>query len=673
LAADLRAFLTGMPVTARPPTWLQRGWRWGKREPWRASALATAVAAALVLMAVTFSFTNKLLAENASTKQALLLAEHNFAKATEAVDEMLTRVGDRELAEIPQMEAVRRHLLQRALAFYEGFAVDRAADREVAFQLARARARVAWIQAHLSEEQLAADAAIAAIAEFDALLAATPGAPDVLLERAEAQLALGEACYQQGKADAAQGAYADIVATIESVTVPPALEQSRRRKVALAHYGIAHLLRFRDQERSHANFEQASSELAWLFDRAPDDAHVAGVLVNTRFNLSRMALGAGDSTAAEALLQQVGHDLTRAPDSLAVSIQRCSIHGEWAHFYQETGRLPDAAAAQTLAVRAWQKLVASFPDTPSLRDRLSQAWSNLSNLRRYLGQEDDAVAATREAIGLAEQLVARLPEVAGYRSQLGRSLMALGSMLVRNRDSSGHAEGLAVLARALDLADRLRHDEPDQAEHARLAADCLCESGYVEGLSGNHAEARVLYERAAQVWSETVARHPQETAYQDGHANVLVGAAGECIELDDPVNALATLDRGLTILRSTLAKDARRPARRRYMRNGLATRLEVQEQLGNHAAACADLIELTTFSDSAKDAETAVAKMAKCLGSAPQGEHDRYVDAVITAIATLADLGRADARAIAADTRFAAVRENVRFKEVLQRIGRQGQ
>ncbi|MGL6095736.1 MAG: serine/threonine-protein kinase, partial [Fimbriiglobus sp.] len=47
LAADLRAFLDGRPITARPVGTLERVAKWGRRNPWRAAAVGAAVTAVL--------------------------------------------------------------------------------------------------------------------------------------------------------------------------------------------------------------------------------------------------------------------------------------------------------------------------------------------------------------------------------------------------------------------------------------------------------------------------------------------------------------------------------------------------------------------------------------------------------------------------------------------------
>src|SRR5262249_19703313 len=48
LAEDLRAFLTGLPIGARPVGPLERAWRWAWRNPSAAGLLAVSLVAALV-------------------------------------------------------------------------------------------------------------------------------------------------------------------------------------------------------------------------------------------------------------------------------------------------------------------------------------------------------------------------------------------------------------------------------------------------------------------------------------------------------------------------------------------------------------------------------------------------------------------------------------------------
>jgi hypothetical protein len=56
LAADLRRFLTGEPILARPTGRMQRAWRWAKRRPAMAALLLVSGVAALALVGVAVGF-----------------------------------------------------------------------------------------------------------------------------------------------------------------------------------------------------------------------------------------------------------------------------------------------------------------------------------------------------------------------------------------------------------------------------------------------------------------------------------------------------------------------------------------------------------------------------------------------------------------------------------------
>jgi tetratricopeptide (TPR) repeat protein len=319
-------------------------------------------------------------------------------------------------------------------------------------------------------------------------------------------------------------------------------------------------------------------------------------------------------------------------------------------------------------VEAWRELSEAFPNMPFFRKRLGVSWTNLGNFRRYLDEHDGAVAATREAVAVYDELVASLPEVVEHRQGLGRALLNLGSMLVRSKDQSEHAEGRAVLERALGVAEPLRREDPGDAEHARLVADCLGESAYVESGAGDHAQARRLYERAARAWGEGMARHPANIAYRDGQANMLRGAARELLALGDAASALAVADETLVALRDGLAKEPRQPARRRYARNSLAVRAEACAKLGDHAAAHAALAELAALADSAADCGDAAATAVECMRGLTAGARGGYIDAALAAFTLLCERGYEDAAELAGEERFAGLRGDPRFQELQRRL-----
>ncbi len=169
LADDLRRFLAGEPIQARPtPAW-ERARKWVRRRPAVAALIAVSALAALLVIAVTLVANARLRRQKeyadarrqeaeeqtreATTQREAALA--NLRTAAQAVDQMLTRVGDERLANVPQAETVRRDLLRDALEFYEGFVRQRGDDPGLAFELARAHRRLAEIYLVLGDRSRA--------------------------------------------------------------------------------------------------------------------------------------------------------------------------------------------------------------------------------------------------------------------------------------------------------------------------------------------------------------------------------------------------------------------------------------------------------------------------------------------------------------------------------------
>src|SRR5439155_23021077 len=102
-------------------------------------------------------------------------AEANFQKAKDAVDQLLTEVG--ELRDIPHMDLVRRKLLEKALSFYQGFLKERSEDPEVRREAARAYVRIGNIYQTLGQQATALEAFGAARTQLATLAQEFPSEP----------------------------------------------------------------------------------------------------------------------------------------------------------------------------------------------------------------------------------------------------------------------------------------------------------------------------------------------------------------------------------------------------------------------------------------------------------------------------------------------------------------
>jgi eukaryotic-like serine/threonine-protein kinase len=154
-AADVERYLHNEPVKACPPSVVYRFRKFLHRN---AVALTTTTLVALALLIGT-GVSVWQAAEANSARQAQVqqrqLAEANFQKALEAVDQMLTRVANEQLLMVPHMAFLRQRLLEDALRFYQEFLGANSDDPAIRTQTAVAHSKVAGIHAMLGEYKLA--------------------------------------------------------------------------------------------------------------------------------------------------------------------------------------------------------------------------------------------------------------------------------------------------------------------------------------------------------------------------------------------------------------------------------------------------------------------------------------------------------------------------------------
>jgi tetratricopeptide (TPR) repeat protein len=129
LADDLRRFLRGEPVKARPAPWWERALKWGRRRPAAAAPLAVSAAAllALVLLAVGYSARLRAARDRAEQSEARAArekgeAEANYQLARQLVDDLPAKLSDEDSA---SLEELRQYFLHASLAYYERFAKAR--------------------------------------------------------------------------------------------------------------------------------------------------------------------------------------------------------------------------------------------------------------------------------------------------------------------------------------------------------------------------------------------------------------------------------------------------------------------------------------------------------------------------------------------------------------------
>src|SRR5262249_10482720 len=107
-------------------------------------------------------------------------AQRNLARARQAVDRFLTRVGDQRLLDTPQAEPLRQALLRDALALHQQFEQEEGDDPEVRHEAAMARERLGQLYWRLGQATEAEKAYRDTIAALEPLTAEFPGGREYL-------------------------------------------------------------------------------------------------------------------------------------------------------------------------------------------------------------------------------------------------------------------------------------------------------------------------------------------------------------------------------------------------------------------------------------------------------------------------------------------------------------
>lgn len=424
LADDLHRFLIDEPIRARPVSSRERAVKWARRHP-AAAALLGVIAVSLATISIGG------VAYNARVRGERDRAEKNFGLAMRAVDEMLSEVGEQQLATEPRMEEKRRALLSKALALNQEFLKQKSDDPRVRFETAQAYRRMADVFRLLEEHGQSRDAYEQAGKLFAQLNNESPQRPVYRQQLAYCRNFQGEVCRAAGQQADAEAAYREADSILESLSAEHPDVPGYRQDLARTLYSLGILFRERQQmEDAERALQRAADILTELVDRDPENSayrqHLARAWLN-QGTVIRSAERRGEAQAAHdraiKLLSELSETFPDQPDyrhELAVAYNNAGNLRSGGQEFDEARALHDKA--RTL----FQKLSADFPKVPLYRQELANAWNSIGYVESLQQKPADSHAAWTQAAALLEGLVAEHPDVATYQGDLGMVLGNLG-------------------------------------------------------------------------------------------------------------------------------------------------------------------------------------------------------------------------------------------------------
>lgn len=500
LADDLRRYLDGRPVLARPVGAGEHLLKWVRRNPrvaTLAGLLVAAVAAGLVSMAV---YQQRL----ASQRDR---AVRHLGVALRSVDGLLTEVAEEDFESEPLAEAKRRVLLERALALCQELAQVEGDDPTLREHAALAAKRVGDIQRQMGRYPEARTAYRKALEQFEKLSAAAPDRSDLMRHAADCHNFTGELDRLTARPREAAEEYREARDLQQRVADTEPGNAAVRYELALSRCNLG--LVYRDTGQLTAARTELEGAVALLTELPSDD-------VNRRWHLARSLLNLG---AVRRLLNEPGpaaavyKEATLLFEGLIRQVpRRREFRHELAKLLINQANLHlkerDAVQATALFLHARDlltKLAEDFPLTPEHRSDQATACNGLAATAFERRDRAEAERWLIESADAWRKVLATHPAVPDYHAGLGMALGNLGRVrLTRDGNAPlsavvGVAAGERIDPTALEEGIReliaALQSNPDQPECRSALRQHCADLARLAARTGNVAAAF----RAAEV------------------------------------------------------------------------------------------------------------------------------------------------------------------------------
>jgi tetratricopeptide (TPR) repeat protein len=485
LAADLRAFLELRVVGAYGGgTWIELS-KWVRRN--RAVTGAGFVAVLALVAGLAVSVIHGRRADAAAT-----VADANFQLASEAVTELI-RIGSIELENVPQLDAVRRQMLRRAVAFQELFVDARSNDLKVRERAAIASIRLGYLQRQLGSLDEARASLLAGIARLEALVRELPHRHDLGASLLWGHNDLASVLMDRGDVEGSLARLDVALKVADDLTrQQPTVPEYRRRRAGTLHNRAIACIKLGRHEEALALAREEIGIRKSLAAEFPDDALDSGHLAQAHTQCASSLIPlqrAGEALAElEEAVRLHTEVLARMPQDRDCRARAAHSWGELGILHKARGAFPKAQHATEQAIALRRALAQDFPQTPSYHSSLGAGLNNLAMLHVDIGDDAKARVAILEAIGAQSRALRASPDQPQFQTYLANHYGVLFWVLGRqgdHRELASRADefrGLALPRKAqtlhglgqqfLHCAALLREDQVlAEAERDRLAEE----------------------------------------------------------------------------------------------------------------------------------------------------------------------------------------------------------
>jgi serine/threonine-protein kinase len=546
LADDIDRWLADEPVTARREPVSARVRRWARRN----RTLVAGVAVLLVAATVALTAGAILLSRaNARTELRRLEAERNFELARDAVDRYYTRVSEDRLLNEPQMERLRRDLLETARDFYQKFVDEHRDDPRARADLGNAYLRLSQIASALGAFPDAIGHGKHAEASFATLAAEHPEVAEYRRLLSVSDNNMGNLYHATGRVGEAEAAYSRAQTSFAWLANERPEIVEHRRGLASSYNDLGNFYSATGRSgEAESSFRRAIEIDEKLAEEHPELTRSRRALAVTHSNLGVLYKNTGRATEAEVSYRrsiEIGERLSAEhPEVIEYGFDLAASHNNLGELYIATGRAAKAEAALARAIEIQEKLVAEHPGVTQYRHELAVSHSNLGNLSSATDRPTEAEVSYRRAIEISEKLTAEHREVIEYRSNLARLYNCLGVLYFT---TGRPVEAETAYRRALEFQEKLAADHPEQVKFTLELGGSYCNLGNLVNDRGDPHGARTWYDRALAPLQAVLDREPRHTTARQFLCNVHWGRANALTRLTRFAEADAAWDRAFEL------------------------------------------------------------------------------------------------------------------------------
>jgi serine/threonine-protein kinase len=527
LAADLRRWLAGEPVLARPEPLAERTRRWMRRRRTAVTATAAAMLVALIglagVVAVQLRANRDLTAANDRERA-------RFDLAMEAIQMFYTGVSQDLLIKEPQFQGLRTKLLHGARDFFGKFEtlLKDQTDRRSRLAMGRAYHELAALTDKIGSKPEALHLYRREQALRQALARDAPGDADAQAEVGRCLLDLGALQYETGHADKAMAAYQEARARLNNIHSSTDPARDFRPELATCDHRIGDLLAATGRPAEALTWYRKGRALREELDRdRPGVTEFRSGLAESDLAMGILLWRSGQPAEAVASFEkaQAMFEALAGDHPAATELHRQLAHCSNAISFplHAIGKTDQALCSLQAARRILETLVQQNPGVTALRQELAHSDTQIGTLLWDTGKPAEALAPYEEARALLEALAQANPAVAEIGNDLARCYSQIGKVLwATGRPVEAHAS----LEKARARREALIEANPSVTEYRSDLAVTLDNLGVLQREAGQFSQATASFRRAIALLEGLPSRTPEDDYNLACYHSGLAGVAG---------------------------------------------------------------------------------------------------------------------------------------------------